>query len=79
MSKESHNRKKTPIRKAFGLKVRIRRFEIGITQEELAEKADLHPTYLGSVERGERNIALENIIAIAKALGCSPKDLMPEL
>ncbi|ADI39318.1 helix-turn-helix domain-containing protein [Waddlia chondrophila] len=78
MSKETHNRKKTPIRKAFGLKVRMRRFEIGITQEELAEKADLHPTYVGSVERGERNIALENIVAIAKGLGCSPKDLMPE-
>lgn len=78
MGKESHNRKKTPIRKAFGLKVRMRRFEIGITQEDLAEKADLHPTYVGSVERGERNIAIENIIALAKALGCSPKDLMPE-
>jgi transcriptional regulator with XRE-family HTH domain len=78
MGKESHNRKKTPERKAFGLKVRIRRFELEMTQEELAEKADLHPTYLGSVERGERNIALENIIAISKALGCSPKDLMPE-
>lgn len=78
MSKETHNRRKTPIRKAFGLKVRMRRFEIGITQEELAEKADLHPTYVGSVERGERNIALENIVAIAKGLGCSPKDLMPD-
>jgi len=78
MGKEPHNRKKTPERKAFGLKVRMRRFEMEITQEELAEKADLHPTYLGSVERGERNIALENIIAIAKALGCSPKDLMPD-
>jgi transcriptional regulator with XRE-family HTH domain len=75
---EAHNRKKTPIRKAFGLKVRTRRFEMDITQEELAEKADLHPTYVGSVERGERNIALENIIALAKALGCSPKDLMPD-
>ena len=64
--------------KDFGLKVRMRRFEIGFTQEELAEKADLHPTYVGSVERGERNIALENIIAIAKGLGCSPKELMPD-
>lgn len=78
MGKESHNRKKTAIRKAFGLKVRMRRFELEITQEELAEKAELHPTYVGSVERGERNIALENIIAIAKGLDCSPKDLMPE-
>ncbi len=78
MGKEPHNRKKTPIRRAFGLKVRMRRFEMGITQEELAEKANLHPTYVGSVERGERNIALENIVALASALECSPKDLMPE-
>ncbi len=78
MGKEPHNRKKTPVRKAFGLKVRMKRFEIEMTQEELAEKADLHPTYVGSVERGERNIAIENIISLAKALGCSPKDLMPD-
>lgn len=78
MSKEPHNRKKTPVRKAFGLKVRMKRFEMSMTQEELAEKADLHPTYVGSVERGERNIALENIITIAKALERSPKDLMPD-
>lgn len=78
MGKEPHNRKKTPVRKAFGLRVRMRRFEIEMTQEELAEKADLHPTYVGSVERGERNISIENIISLAKALGCSPKDLMPD-
>lgn len=78
MGKDPHNRKKTPTRKAFGLKVRLRRYEVGLTQEELAEKANLHPTYVGSVERGERNIALENIVAIAKALKCSSKDLMPD-
>lgn len=78
MGKESHNRKKTPIRKAFGSKVRMRRFEIELTQEELAEKADLHPTYVGSVERGERNISLENIIALARVLDCSPKDLLSD-
>ena len=78
MGKYPQNRKKTPVRRAFGLKVRMRRYEIEMTQEELAEKANLHPTYLGSVERGERNIALENIVALAKALGCSSKDLMPE-
>lgn len=78
MGKKSHNRNRTPNRKAFGLKVRIRRYEIGSTQEELAERAELHPTYVGSVERGERNISLENIIALSRALSCSPKDLMPE-
>ncbi len=78
ISRKLYNRKVTPARKASGLKVRMRRYEIGITQEELTEKADLHPTYVGSVERGERNITLENIIALAKALDCSPKELMPD-
>lgn len=74
----AHNRKKTKIRIAFGQNVRSRRHKIGLTIEELAEAANLHHNYIGSVERGERNIALENIIALAKALKCSAKDLMPE-
>jgi len=49
-----------------------------ISIEKLAESAGLHPTYVSSVERGERNIALENIIALAKALKCSAKDLLPD-
>lgn len=73
----SHNHKKTALRVEFGKRVRALRCEMGLTQEELAEQADLHHTYVGSVERGERNIALENIVALAKALGCSPRDLMP--
>lgn len=73
----SHNRKKTVVRVDFGKIVRQKRHEAGLTQEELAEKADLHPTYLASVERGERNIALENIVALARALSCSPQDIMP--
>lgn len=76
--KEAHNRKRTKIRTDFGNKVRQRRYQLDISQENLAELADLHPNYVGSVERGERNIALENIIALANALKCSPKDLMPE-
>lgn len=48
-----------------------------MTQEELAEKAELHSTYMEWVERGERSITLDNIITAAKALGCSPKDLIP--
>lgn len=78
MAKETHNKKKTPERKAFGLRVRMKRYELEITQEELAERANLHHTYVSSVERGERNIALENILALAKGLKCSPKDLMPD-
>lgn len=66
------------MRVAFGIKVRQRRYELDMTIEQLAEASGLHHNYVGSVERGERNIALENIISIAKALKCSPKDLMPD-
>lgn len=76
--KETHNMKRTKVRIEFGRKVRQKRYELGLSQEKLAEQADLHPNYVGSVERGERNISLENIIALAKALNCSPKDLMPD-
>jgi len=74
----SHNRKKTKIRVAFGQNVRSRRHKMDISIEILAEAAGLHPTYVSSVERGERNIALENIVALARALKCSTKDLIPE-
>ena len=74
----AHNRKKTKVRVAFGQKVRSLRHEMDISIEKLAESAGLHPTYVSSVERGERNIALENIIALAKALKCSAKDLLPD-
>ena len=53
---------------------RIRRSK-SMTQEKVAEYADLHPNYISSVERGERNISICNIEKIARALGVS----MPEL
>jgi DNA-binding Xre family transcriptional regulator len=42
----------------------------------LSEKVELYPTYIGSIEKGEGSIAFENIVALSKALSCSPKDLM---
>ena len=56
----------------------LRRFRksIGLSQEELADRAGLHRTYISSVERAERNISLENIFLLAEALGVEPGDLL---
>ena len=61
----------------FGELVRKKRQKKGISQEELAFRSGLHRTYVGSVERGERNVSLENIFILAIALDCNPKDLIP--
>jgi transcriptional regulator with XRE-family HTH domain len=52
----------------FGQKVRERRLQLNLTQEELASRACVHRTYIGMIERAEKNITLENIQKIAKAL-----------
>jgi len=65
--------------KAFGERVRSVRGSKGISQEKLAELADLDRTYVSGVERGIRNISLINISAIAKALKVSVGELMTDL
>lgn len=62
----------------FGAVVRSRRLALGVSQEALAALAHVHRTYIGSVERGERNISLLNIHAIAKALGTTAGSLLTE-
>ena len=49
---------------------------MGWSQEKLAEKADLHPVYIGSVERGEENVSIDSLARIAKALKVSVVDLV---
>jgi transcriptional regulator with XRE-family HTH domain len=64
------------IRNKFGEKVRELRRARGLSQEELAFRAGIHRNYLGGIERGEPNPALDNISAIAKALGVDPSELL---
>ena len=53
----------------FGQKVREERARLSLSQEELASRAGVHRTYIGMIERAEKNITLENIEKVAKALG----------
>lgn len=67
----------TDILKRFGRRVRELRLRKGITsQMSLALKAGLDRTYIGGVERGERNVGLKNIEKIAKAIGVSAEELL---
>lgn len=65
--------------KKFGERVRALREQTGLSQEALAAKAGIHRTYMGGVERGERNICLRNIIRLADALGVHPRDLFSDV
>ncbi len=58
----------SPATAAFGHRVRERRHELGLSQEALADRSELHWTYFGQVERGQVNISLHNILRIAEAL-----------
>lgn len=66
------------VKKHFGETVRRHRLAIGLSQEELADLAHLHRTYIGGVERGERNISLVNILKLARAMNVKPADLMSQ-
>ena len=67
------------ITKEFGKNIRNFRLKKKLSQEELADIADLHRTYIGAIERGEKNITLKNIIKITKALNIKPSDLFREM
>jgi transcriptional regulator with XRE-family HTH domain len=62
--------------KIFGLTVRDFRKRSNMSQERLAELAELHRTYIGDIERGKRNVSLKNILKIAKALKVKPSSLI---
>ena len=67
------------VRLRFGKAVRQSRHKLGVSQEEFADMCGLDRTYLGGIERGERNVALLNIEKIAKALRVSLSQLFREV
>lgn len=69
----------SPATAEFGRRVRDRRNELGLSQEALADRSELHWTYFGQVERGQVNISLHNILRIAEALDVNPGVLVHDL
>jgi transcriptional regulator with XRE-family HTH domain len=65
-------------RKTFARNLRLTRASKGLSQEDLAELANLHRTYIGSVERGERNISVDSMERIAIALGVTVVSLLKD-
>ncbi len=66
------------ILKNFGSKVRYYRELLGLSQEKFAERANVHRTYIGTVERGETNITLVNVYKLAKALEVTVTQLIKD-
>ena len=66
-------------RRAVGLIIRDRRKQAGMSQEQLAERADLSPKYLGEVERGCVNISLDSLVRVCQALAMRLGDLFENL
>ena len=65
--------------KVLGDSIRKYRSQAGLSQELLAEKAELHPVYLGKIERGEQWISLHALLRVAKALGVKGSNLIEDI
>lgn len=61
---------------ALGRAIRELRRSAGISQEGLADRSSLHRTYVGGIERGERNVSFSNLLRLANALGVRPSELL---
>lgn len=67
------------VRSKFGKRIRELRLQKGWSQEELADKVGLHRTYIGTIERGEQNVSIDNIEKLAKTLGTTLQQLFSGL
>lgn len=66
------------LQEVIAANVRRRRLHMGFSQEEFADLCGYHRTYIGSIERSERNITVSTLEALAKSLGVDPIDLLRE-
>jgi transcriptional regulator with XRE-family HTH domain len=69
----------SPHQRLIGNAIRRHRKAVGLSQEKLAEKADLHPVYLGQVERGEQAVSVHALVRLASALKVRVRDLVADL
>lgn len=76
MSSEKQEQEHSKVRERFGFRLREIRLHRGISQEHLADLAGIDRTYVSGCERGLRNIGLENIVKLARGLGCSASELL---
>jgi len=67
---------RSPEHAALGRAIRELRHGVRISQEDLADRAGLHRTYVGGIERGERNVSFANLLRVANALGVRPSELL---
>lgn len=63
----------------LGINIRNLRQKLNMSQEALALEAELDRTYMGGVERGERNVSVKNIIKIARTLKCTPSEIVENI
>jgi transcriptional regulator with XRE-family HTH domain len=71
-----HQRRLSPEHTALGAAIRAFRVEGAMSQEALAARSALHRTYVGGIERGERNVSFSNLLRLARALGVRPSELL---
>jgi transcriptional regulator with XRE-family HTH domain len=69
-------RDRAQLLRSFGDRVRQHRLRLGLSQEDLADLAGMHRTYVGSIERGERNVSIWNVHKLAAALGVDDRQLL---
>lgn len=74
----ARNRQLSPDHVALGRAIRARRKTAGLSQEQLADRSGLHRTYVGGIERGERNVSYSNLLKLARAVAVKPSQLLGE-